>query len=70
MGGVMLSSDSLRLMVVDDIKDAARMLAILLETNGHQVIVEHHPSSALKRASHETFDAYLLDIGLPAMDGV
>jgi CheY-like chemotaxis protein len=47
--------------------DAAHMLAI--ETNGHPVTTEHDPGSALERAGHEAFDAFLLDIGLPAMDG-
>ena len=56
-------------MVVDDNADAATMLALLLEFNGHQVVVEHDPRQALQRANAETFDAFLLDIGLPGMDG-
>lgn len=63
------SAKSLRLMVVDDNVDAAQMLAMLLETTGHQVLVEHDSQSALERARHEAFDACLLDIGLPGMDG-
>lgn len=60
---------SLRIMVVDDNVDAATMLALLLESNGHQVTVEHDPRLALQRATSETFDTFLLDIGLPGMDG-
>jgi PAS domain S-box-containing protein len=60
---------SLRIMVVDDNADAATMLALLLEFNGHQVAVEHDPRQALQRANMEPFDAFLLDIGLPGMDG-
>jgi CheY-like chemotaxis protein len=40
-----------------------------IETNGHPVMTEHDPGSALERAGHEAFDAFLLDIGLPGMDG-
>jgi CheY-like chemotaxis protein len=41
----------------------------LLEFNGHQVTVEHDPQLALQRATSEAFDIFLLDIGLPGMDG-
>jgi signal transduction histidine kinase/CheY-like chemotaxis protein/PAS domain-containing protein len=60
---------SLRIMVVDDNVDAAVMLALLLEFNGHQVTIEHDPQRALERAALEPFDSFLLDIGLPGMDG-
>ena len=64
-----LPAGSLRIMVVDDNVDAAAMLALLLESNGHQVTVEHDPVLALQRATSEPFDTFLLDIGLPGMDG-
>lgn len=59
----------LKLLVVDDNVDGALMLAMLLEAAGHAVTVEHHPKDALKRATTEAFDACLLDIGLPEIDG-
>ena len=59
----------LRLMVVDDNVDAANMLAMLLESAGHVVVVEHDSRRALERARTECPDALLLDIGLPDMDG-
>jgi signal transduction histidine kinase/CheY-like chemotaxis protein len=62
-------SKSLRLMVVDDNADAAQMLAMLLEAIGHDVLVENDPYRALERARMDAPDAYLLDIGLPGMDG-
>jgi CheY-like chemotaxis protein len=62
-------ASSLRILVVDDNVDAAAMLALLLEFNGHQVTVEHDPQDALHRAVSEPFDIFLLDIGLPGMDG-
>ncbi len=59
----------LRLMVVDDNADAASMLAMFLESSGHDVIVEHDSTAAIERSRSATFDAFLLDIGLPDIDG-
>jgi len=59
----------LRLLVVDDNRDAARMLAMLLETAGYHTAIEYDGQGALERAKRESFDACLLDIGLPGMDG-
>lgn len=41
----------------------------LLEATGHDVDVEHLPRAALDRAMRRQYDAYLLDVGLPEMDG-
>ncbi|EGF30760.1 periplasmic sensor hybrid histidine kinase [Oxalobacteraceae bacterium IMCC9480] len=60
---------ALRILVVDDNIDAADMLAMLLVTAGHQVVVEHFSQAALARASVTSFDLCLLDIGLPEIDG-
>ncbi|HEY0490419.1 MAG TPA: ATP-binding protein [Telluria sp.] len=60
---------SLRVLVVDDNVDGAQMLAMFLEASGHLVAVEHSGQAALARAATENFDACLLDIGLPGMDG-
>ncbi|TWI62618.1 PAS domain S-box-containing protein [Pseudoduganella lurida] len=59
----------LRIMVVDDNVDAAQMLALLLESTGHRVTVEHSPYAALRRLQDGAIDVFLLDIGLPQMDG-
>jgi len=63
------ASRPLRVMVVDDNVDAAAMLTVLLESLGHQVLVEHGSKRALEAARAERLDAFLLDIGLPEMDG-
>jgi signal transduction histidine kinase len=63
------SAHALRIMVVDDNRDAAAMLAMLLEASGHQVLIEHTPGGALARAREEAPQVCLLDIGLPDMDG-
>lgn len=62
-------TEGLRLMVVDDNVDAARMLAMLLEAAGHEVVVEHSAKAALERSLSARPAACLLDIGLPDMDG-
>jgi PAS domain S-box-containing protein len=62
-------SRTLRLMVVDDNVDAASMLKLLLEGSGHDVVVEHDALAALEHAQEKRFDAFLLDIGLPRMEG-
>jgi signal transduction histidine kinase/ActR/RegA family two-component response regulator len=58
-----------RVLVVDDNIDAAAMLALIVETAGHAVTVEHDAHAALARASSEVYDACLLDIGLPDING-
>jgi PAS domain S-box-containing protein len=63
------SANPLRIMVVDDNIDAAAMLAMLLEASGHQVIVEYGARRALERSKTEPPHVFLLDIGLPEIDG-
>lgn len=58
-----------RVLIVDDNKDAAATLSMVLEELGHQCFVEHDGRGALARARREQPDVLLLDIGLPDMDG-
>ena len=58
-----------RILVVDDNADAAQMVAMLLQVLGHEVTVEYDPLQALACARERAFDAFILDIGLPGMDG-
>jgi signal transduction histidine kinase/CheY-like chemotaxis protein len=58
-----------RLLLVDDNRDAARMLGMYLESAGHEIIIEHSARDALERARTAVPDICLLDIGLPDMDG-
>jgi signal transduction histidine kinase/ActR/RegA family two-component response regulator len=59
----------LRVMVVDDNLDAGETLAELLRTYGHRVSLRHDAGGALQAAASDEHDAYVLDIGLPTMDG-
>jgi CheY-like chemotaxis protein len=58
-----------RVLVVDDNADAAQTVAMLLEVLGHETAVEDDPLQALASARERSFDAFVLDIGLPGMDG-
>ena len=60
---------ALRVLLVDDNRDAAETLGMLLETLGHEVRLSHDPAQALAAARDQAFDAFILDIGLPGMDG-
>ena len=63
------ASGSLRILVVDDNADAARLLGMFLELLGHEVFVQFHPADAIECARKVLPDLCLLDIGLPDMDG-
>jgi PAS domain S-box-containing protein len=63
------AATGLNLMIVDDNKDAADVLATLLELEGHRVLVETDACAALERARNEKPQVMLLDIGLPTLDG-
>ncbi len=60
---------ALNIMLVDDNVDAAAMLSMLLESVGHRVTVEHGALAALQRSTAASYDVFLLDIGLPDIDG-
>ena len=58
-----------RILVVDDNVDAAQTVAMLLQVLGYETDVEYDPLQALVRVREQAFDAFVLDIGLPGMDG-
>jgi CheY-like chemotaxis protein/anti-sigma regulatory factor (Ser/Thr protein kinase) len=65
----MLEGPPRRILVVDDSRDAAETLALLLTLSGHEVLVAHDGPGALALAVAERPTVVLLDIGLPGMDG-
>jgi len=58
-----------RLLVVDDNKDAAESMSMLLEMWGHDVAYAYDGPTALETAEQWRPEAVFLDIGLPGMDG-
>jgi signal transduction histidine kinase/ActR/RegA family two-component response regulator len=60
---------ALRLLIVDDNVDAAETLAMYLEMLGHDIHVAFSGKDGLAQAAQRSFDACLLDVGLPDMSG-
>lgn len=58
-----------RVLVVDDHRDSARMLGILLDTLGHDVRTAHNGSQAIDDVTAFRPEVVFLDIGLPEIDG-
>ncbi len=59
----------LRVVVVDDNRDSADTIAMLLEGSGRDVRVEYTGPDGLETVRSFRPDAVLLDIGLPGLDG-
>ena len=58
-----------RILLVDDNVDAAQTLAALLEAAGHLVRTVNDPRAALPAAVTQMPDVFILDIGMPGIDG-
>jgi CheY-like chemotaxis protein len=58
-----------RVLIVDDNRDAADTLRVLLRLRGHEVQVAYDGVSALARAQEFHPEVVFLDIGMPGMDG-
>jgi signal transduction histidine kinase/CheY-like chemotaxis protein len=62
-------SEGLRVLVVDDNPDALDTMETFLDLCGFEVLAARHPQQALENAAAFNADVYVLDIGLPGMDG-
>jgi CheY-like chemotaxis protein len=60
---------ALRVLVVDDNRDAAQSLALFLKLSGHDSHVAHDGLEAVEKAARLSPDLILLDIGLPKING-
>jgi CheY-like chemotaxis protein len=58
-----------RILVVDDNRDAAGSLAMVLNSSGHSVRTANSGEQALQIGAAESPDAVVLDIGMPGMNG-
>ena len=67
--GPIVAVRSRRILIVDDERDAARMLSTILEGDGHEVRVAFDGASALVEAGALVPDVVLLDLGLPDCGG-
>jgi CheY-like chemotaxis protein len=62
-------SSGLSVLVVDDNRDSAEMLQVLLTMLGHRVAVAHTGRGAIDQVVNTNPQVVLLDIGLPDMSG-
>ena len=64
------ASATRRILVIEDNGDAADVLRMLLELEGHQVEIAAEGHAGLALALEGCFDAIVCDIGLPGIDGL
>ncbi|MEP7117096.1 MAG: PAS domain S-box protein [Acidobacteriota bacterium] len=60
---------SRRILIVDDNRDGADTLALVLQTMGHETCTAYDGRAAIERAESFRPEVVLLDIGLPILDG-
>jgi CheY-like chemotaxis protein len=60
----------LRILVVDDNADTARMLWILLKREGHETCIALDGPDAIEAAKRHRPDVVFLDLTLPGMSGI
>jgi CheY-like chemotaxis protein len=60
----------LRILVVDDNRDAATLLSLALELTGHRTGTAHNGRDAVDAATRHRYDAVLLDLHMPVMGGL
>ncbi len=63
------SPPGLRILVIEDNRDAANSLRMLLELYGHEVRVAYTGLEGVRSAQEDPPDIVLCDIGLPGLDG-
>jgi CheY-like chemotaxis protein len=60
---------AVRVLVVDDDRDAAEMMALLLGLEGHEVATAYDGASSISKVLSFQPNLVLLDIGMPELDG-
>jgi two-component system, sensor histidine kinase len=61
---------SLSILVVEDCRDGAEMLSLLLRLYGHAPTIAYDGVEGLAAAERDSPDVIISDIGLPRMDGL
>src|SRR5918992_3136769 len=60
----------MRILVVEDDRDLARQIAVALRTASYVVDVAHDGEEGQYLGENESYDAVVLDLGLPKVDGL
>lgn len=58
-----------KILVIDDEKDIAELIKLVLELNQYEVILETDPEMAVEQIKNHHPDLILLDVVMPKMDG-
>ncbi len=58
-----------KIMIVDDEKEIADLVAVYLKNDGYEVVTCYHAAEALKCVEQEKIGLAILDVMLPDMDG-
>jgi len=58
-----------KILIVDDDTDTLRLVGMLLQRKGYQIIAANNGNAALEKVRIETPDLVLLDVMMPDMDG-
>jgi CheY-like chemotaxis protein len=59
-----------RILVIDDDQAIRSVVTLLLERNGHQIVVAENGRRGLKILEADDFDLLIIDIFMPEMDGL
>ena len=65
-----MNATPLRVLIVDDYVDNARMLKVLLKKEGHETGIAFDGPAAIAAANLQKPDVVLLDLTLPGMSGI
>jgi CheY-like chemotaxis protein len=63
------AGDRKKVLIVDDNRDAAETLAMVVELSGHEVHLAHSGTDALLMAQQHQPESVFMDIGMPGMNG-
>ena len=65
----MASTNSLRILLVEDSRVNQTVARLLLEKQGHSVVLAENGKQALTALARDGFDAVFMDVQMPEMDG-
>ena len=59
-----------RILVVEDVPSLQRLLVLMLQKSGHEVLTADNGLDAIEIVSREALDAVLMDIQMPGLNGL
>jgi DNA-binding NtrC family response regulator len=65
-----MSTDSRRILIVDDDFDFAESVSDILEMSGHDIVTVNSGEAAIESFRTESFDLVLIDVQMPGKNGV